>query len=236
MRLMSLLLAAACVAAFSPACAPRPQGPAKPDVKKTTVAKASPAKADGFKNMFNLKDTTGWTCKPGSWVFDGDVLTRKGGGSIWSKDTYGDFILDLEFKVAKGTNSGVFIRTGSIRQWLHTGMEVQVMDSHGRAKAGKHDCGAIYDCLAPSVNATWEAGKWNRMIITAKANKIGIVMNGKPIIDMDLNRWTEAHKNPDGSKNKFKTAYKDMPRRGHVGFQDHGRPVWYKNVRIKTLD
>ena len=40
----------------------------------------------------------------------------------------------------------------------------------------------------------------------------------------------------DGSKDKFRTAYKDMPRRGHVGFQDHGKPVWYRNVKVKPLD
>ena len=52
---------------------------------------------------------------------------------------------------------------------------------------------------------------------------------------MDLNRWTEAHKNPDGTPNKFNTAYKDMPRVGNIGLQYHGHPVWYRNVKILTL-
>jgi len=73
------------------------------------------------------------------------------------------------------------------------------------------------------------------MTITARANNIYVVMNGEQIIDMDLNLWTEPHKNPDGSTNKFNTAYKDMPRTGHIGFQDHGDPVWYRNIKIKPL-
>ena len=52
---------------------------------------------------------------------------------------------------------------------------------------------------------------------------------------MDLDQWTEANKNPDGSKNKFGTAYKDMPRKGFIGLQDHGNAVWYRNIKIKEL-
>ncbi len=74
------------------------------------------------------------------------------------------------------------------------------------------------------------------MTITAEANKIYVVMNGEEIIDMDLDQWTEPHKNPDGTPNKFNTAYRDMPRAGHIGFQDHGDPVWYRNIKIKPLN
>jgi hypothetical protein len=74
------------------------------------------------------------------------------------------------------------------------------------------------------------------MVITAKGNSIQIELNGKKIIDADLNQWAEAGKNPDGSKNKFKTAYKDMAKAGHLGLQDHGQTVWYRNIKIKPLD
>jgi hypothetical protein len=73
------------------------------------------------------------------------------------------------------------------------------------------------------------------MTVTALASRITVELNGKRVIDMDLDEWTEPHKNPDGSKNKFKYAYKDMARSGYVGFQDHGHAVWYRNVRIKPL-
>jgi sugar phosphate isomerase/epimerase len=170
----------------------------------------------------------------GSWALADGVLARKGGGDIWTKERYGDFVLDLEFKINKGGNSGVFIRTGDIENWLHTGIEVQVHDSTNGTARGS--CGAIYDCLAPSKDVTKDPGRWNQMTITAEANKIYVVMNGEEIIDMDLDLWTEPHKNPDGTPNKFNTAYKDMPRVGHIGFQDHGDPVWYRNIKIKPLD
>jgi hypothetical protein len=78
--------------------------------------------------------------------------------------------------------------------------------------------------------------EWNRYTITCKENKIYVVMNGEQVIDMDLGLWTEPHKNPDGSNNKFDTAYKDMPREGHIGFQYHGDPIWFRNIKIKQLD
>jgi hypothetical protein len=80
-------------------------------------------------------------------------------------------------------------------------------------------------------------GQWNHVTITAVDNKINIVLNGQQIIDMDLNKWTEPGRNPDDekSKNKFRTALKDFKREGHIGFQDHGANVWFRNVRIKPL-
>jgi len=83
------------------------------------------------------------------------------------------------------------------------------------------------------VAAAKPVGEWNRMVIAFKGNLLKIVLNAKPIIAINLDNWREAHKNPDGSKNKFKTAYKDMAKVGHLGLQDHGRPVWYRNVKVK---
>jgi len=195
-----------------------------------------PGADDGWVPLFNGNDTTGWIDGGKPWLVEDSVLTwQKGCGYIWTKGRYGDFVLDLEFKVAPKCNSGVFFRTANLRNVVHTGIEMQVLDSFGR-KPSRNSCGAIYNCLAPAKTAVKKAGEWNRVTITCKDNQITIVMNGQPIIDMDLNQWTEARKNPDGSKNKFKTALKDFAREGHIGLQDHGKPVWYRNIRIKPLD
>jgi hypothetical protein len=73
------------------------------------------------------------------------------------------------------------------------------------------------------------------MTIIAKDNSLKVAMNGELIVEMDLNRWTEARKNPDDTPNKFNTAYKDMAKVGVLGFQDHGTPIWYRNVKVKKI-
>ena len=180
-------------------------------------------------------DLSQWIFEPGSWEISEGVLSAKGGGDIWTKNQFGDFILDLEFKLDDETNSGVFVRTGNIDQWLHTAIEVQILDSYGKSPLTKHDCGAIFDCLEPKTNRVREVGEWNRYTITCKANKIYVVLNGEQVIDMDLNLWKEAHKNPDGTENKFNTAYKEMPREGQIGLQYHGYPVCFRNIKLRKI-
>jgi hypothetical protein len=193
---------------------------------------ASQLKPTGWQELL-AADLSNCTFKAGSWKVEDSMLIGCNWGDIWTKDRYGDFILDLEFKLDKGTNSGVFIRTGSIEKWLHTAIEVQIHETGDGTPHGT--CGSIYDCLSPSKQMVKPAGQWNRYTITCKANKIYVMLNGEQVIDMDLDLWTEAHKNPDGTPNKFNTAYKDMSREGHIGFQYHGQPIWFRNIRIKPL-
>ena len=195
---------------------------------------AGSLKPGGWKSLV-ADDLSNCILKRGSWATQNGELFPKGDGDIWTKERYGDFVLDLEFKLEKNTNSGVFLRTGDVVEWLHTSIEVQVLDSYGKKEVGREDCGAIFDCLAPSMNAVNPPGAWNHYTITCKGSLITVVLNGHQIISMDLNRWTDAHKNPDGTPNKFNTAYKDMPRVGNIGLQYHGHPVWYRNPKILVL-
>lgn len=202
------------------------------------LAAAAWAGEEGVTVLFDGKNLDAWTQKAtGGWTIDADgaLAWQKGCGYIWTKEQFGNFVLDLDFKVSKGANSGLFIRTAKPGDPVQTGIEVQILDSAGQEKPGKHACCAIYDVLAPSKNAEKPVGEWNHATVTCNDNKIEVVLNGQKVIDMDLDQWTEAGLNPDGSKNKFKTAYKDMPRKGFIGFQDHGNAVWYKNITIKVL-
>jgi hypothetical protein len=196
---------------------------------------AEDKKAEG-RALFNGTDFTGWQTAAGQpvtkgWVVkDGAMVRESAGGDIWTKERYGDFVLELEFKTSG--NSGVFIRTDDPKNNVQTGIEVQV--DVPASKPGRHSVGALYDLVAPTKDNT-KKGEWNRMKITAKGNVITVEVNGEKVNEMDLDRWTEAGKNPDGTKNKFKTALKDFKREGHVGFQDHGAAVSYRNVRITPL-
>jgi len=198
---------------------------------------AGPAAAKGgWQVLFDGTDLSQWQNDSGgkpnpAWVVEDGVLGRSpNAGMIWSKQRFGDFVLDLEFKTEG--NSGIFFRTDNVKDPVQTGVEIQVYKRVD--KPGTHSCGAVYDALAPSKEVTRD-GQWNHIVITARDNKIGIVMNGEQIIDMDLDQWAEPGKNQDGSKNKFRTALKDFKREGHIGFQDHGANVWFRNVRIKPL-
>ncbi len=193
---------------------------------------ASALNSTGYKPLFN-KDLSNATFNQGSWELRGGVLAALDKGDIWTKATYGDFALDLEFKCAEDTNSGVFIRCADIEKWLHTGIEVQIQQPVHENR--KHNSGAIFDVLAPTKQTIRPAGAWNHYTIFAKDNQIHVALNGAQVLNMDLDQWTEAHKNPDGTKNKFNTAYKNMPREGHIGLQYHGHPVWFRNLKIKAI-
>jgi len=186
---------------------------------------AAGAEEDGFKPLFNGMDLAGWDNGRGeapgaAWVAEDGALTLKGkgGGYAWTKERFGNFVLDLEVKT-KG-NSGVFIRTDNPRDNVQTGIEIQIDTPRNPSR---HSVGAVYDLVAPTENAAKE--DWNQMVITAKDNQLQVELNGRQIISMDLNRWTTPSENPDGSKNKFRTALKDFKREGHIGFQDHGAVV-----------
>jgi hypothetical protein len=210
------------------------------------VAASAFAESGRFVNLFNGRDLSGWLTGPdNAWVVEDGLLTLKRDFDgqehnldyLWTKEAYGDFVLELEFKNPERANSGVFLRTANLKDPVYTGIEVQVANSYGQTTPNRGGtAGAIYDCLAPSRNAVRKPGEWNQFRITCRDNKIEVILNGEQVIDMDLDQWTEPHKNPDGSKNKFATPLKDFARRGHIGLQDHGRPIWYRNIRIKKLD
>ncbi len=190
--------------------------------------------ADEWTVLFDGKDLSGWQnaagqAPGGNWVVTDGTLTRKDkGGDIWTKERFGDFVLELEFKTTG--NSGIFIRTDKPQDNVQTGIEVQVDNP---ADPGKHSVGALYDLVAPAKNAATK--EWNKVVITAKGKDITVEMNGQKINAMDLDKWTTAGENPDGSKNKFGKALKDFKREGHIGLQDHGNVVSYRNVRVKKL-
>lgn len=188
-----------------------------------------------WRQLFNGKDLDSWQSSSGKapaagWaVEDRTLVLNKGGGYIWTKERFGDFVLDLEVQTTG--NSGIFIRTDKLSDPVQTGIEIQV--DNPSAKPGKHSFGAFYDLVAPTKNPA-KKGEWVHMVISAHKSVLEVKMNGELINMMDLDLWSEAGKNPDGSKNKYKTALKDFKRDGHIGFQDHGAQVKFRHIKIKA--
>ena len=189
--------------------------------------------------LFDGKDLSAW--QPAQhWTVEDGVLTLKNrtdrqehnDNYLYTRRQYGDFILDLDFKVEQGTNSGVYLRTSDMKDPVQTGLEIQVATLAPGRPLGRGSVGGIYDLVAPRVNAVI-AGEWNHYTINCKGPMITVLLNGQQVSEMDLDKWTEARKNPDGSPNKFTRAMKDFARVGYVGLQDHGTPVWYRNIRIR---
>ncbi len=200
--------------------------------------------ADGFVPLFNGKDLTGWQSPAPYWkVQDGGVLALVGRTDhkmqnkyyLWTEEQHGDFIIDFEFKVEDGSaNSGVFIRTEDIQDPVQTGMELQVSNAKPGQEMNSHHVGGLYNLVVPR-GGLYKQG-WNHYRVTARGSKIKIELNGQVSAEVDLDQYTEAHQNPDGTKNKFRRPLKDFARTGYIGLQDHGTPVWYRNMRIKRLD
>ena len=94
----------------------------------------------------------------------------------------------------------------------------------------------LYDCLAPAKNAVKKPGEWNLLRITCQNNWIAIAMNGDRVLDMDLDQWTEPTRIPTAARTSSPGALEDFARSGYLGLQDHGRPVWYRNIRVKPLE
>jgi hypothetical protein len=199
-------------------------------------------KADGWLLLFDGKTLNGWQTssqrpskKPAE---DGSINPHGCGGYMMIHEKqWDDFVLSLDFKISKGCNSGVFVRTYPLtprpgKDVGFNGIEVQVLDS---PTAGYHDTGAFYDLVKPAKNAMKPVGEWNHMVITCDRNNLAVELNGEKINRMDLNEWKEPNKRPDGSSHKFDIAYKDHPRKGFIGLQDHGAACWYKNIKLKPL-
>ena len=211
------------------------------------IRRSTPAR--GWVKLFDGTDLAHWQSrlsngKPAAkdaWAIEDGTLTRKGRAYLWSVEKYGDFILDLELKVGADANSGILLRHnpeyagGSPRYWWNGLLEIQILDSYGKATPDKHDCGALYDMLAPSKNTMKKAGEWNRLTITAQGSRIEVVMNGSQVLDADLADWTQAGKNPDGTPNKYHQPMCKLTGPGHIILQEHPGEIWFRNIAVKPL-
>jgi len=196
----------------------------------------------GWILLFDGGTTAGWInsdrTRPRTRVEEGTLNPHKAGHyMLVHTQQWENFVLALDFKISKGCNSGIFVRTASLtprpgKDVGFNGIEIAIDDT---TNAGYHDTGAVYDLARPTRNAMKPAGEWNHIEIGCIGNRIEVVLNGEAVTRADLDQFTEPNKRPDGSAHKFDVAYKDHPRKGYIGLQDHGKPCWFKNIKLRTI-
>ena len=197
-------------------------------------------------------DTTGWetlfagdlsdaNAPEGIWSVKEGVLTATEDKAIWSKKQYENFVLDLEFKTAPGTNSGVFVYATDVSKWRNS-VEIQIADDYAKkwAESPKTwQCGAIFGRLAAKKSAVKKPGEWNHMTITCRGPMIYVVLNGELVTEMDMRKWTSGEKNPDGTEipKWINKPLAKMATKGLVGLQGKhaGAPIYFRNIKIKEM-
>lgn len=186
-----------------------------------------------FKTLYNGKDLKGWKTT-GNWLpqEDRSVLIQPRAGEkgwqrydayLWSEKKYKDFVLDVEYSYPPGGNSGVYFRVGDRNDPVKQGIEAQILDSSEKVEPlSAHDHGGIIGTAAASSNMSAPPHHWNRMVVTCVGSHLQVELNGRQIIDTQLD----------------KGAMKDRPLEGYIGFQDHGEPnnLKFRDIRIREIE
>lgn len=197
----------------------------------------------GWKLLFDGTTTKGWRGLgrkefPEGWdIVDGCLHHAKGGGDITADAAYQDFELCIEWKVAKGANSGIKYRVVEAEGKASAfGPEYQVLDDEGHpnGKVPKTTAGSLYDVIAPSANKKGKpAGEFNQTKIVAKGNHVEHWLNGEKVVEYAFgsDAWKEVI-----AKSKFsKSTVYGSPVKGQICLQDHGNEVWFRSIKIKDL-
>lgn len=194
--------------------------------------------SEKWDNLF-AADLSNAEFPAGVWTCDGGILTASEDQCIWTKKDYANFILDLEFKTAEGTNSGVIVYCSNVENWIPNSVEIQIADDYAKqwAESPKTwQCAAIFGHLAAAKSMVNRPGEWNRMTVTCQGQQIGVILNGAKVTDMNMALWTSATTNPDGSEipSWLSTPFAELPTHGRIGLQGKhaGAPVYFRNLKI----
>jgi len=209
----------------------------------------SNATDSGWINLFDGTSLNNWhtfgeTSVSPKWSVDSGTIhfnpdTKGDDGDLVSNDSFENFDLKLDWKIAKGGNSGILFYVQDDKpkyeDTYKTGPEMQVLDDERNEdnKIPSHHAGSLYDMIQATPGAVKPAEEWNTAEIVSNNGKLDFYLNGTHVVDTHIfdDNWKKMIAN-----SKFKQwpafgTFKD----GHIALQDHGFNVWYKNVMIKKL-
>ncbi|MBK5279329.1 MAG: DUF1080 domain-containing protein [Bacteroidia bacterium] len=193
----------------------------------------------GWKR-FN-QDTIGplWSVQDDMIVCDGRGLGEDAGGSLTTLKQYGNFELTIDWKITPGGNSGILyhvIEQPEYKQDYETGPEYQVIDDAGWEGELKdaQKAGSNYDMFAsPATKKLMPVGEWNTARIIYNNGHVEHWLNGEKTVEFEegstdfierykKSKWVEY---PGWNTSKI----------GAISLQDHGAPVYYRNIKVRAL-
>jgi hypothetical protein len=218
-----------------------------------SVENTNPSTSDWIE-LFDGTSTDQWkqynkdTFPQVGWVIEDDMLVfRPGGGPDWTsgldiitRQKFSNFDLRLEWMIAEGGNSGIFyhVLEQPTQAIYWSGLEMQILDNENHPDAtqgidGNRKAGSLYDLIPANPQNTKPHGEWNEVRIVSDGPKIEHWMNGEKVLE--FNRWTvEWFELLRGSKFRTFNEFGAMSA-GHIGLQDHGDVVKFRNIRIREL-
>jgi len=200
--------------------------------------------AEGFALLFDGASLDAWRGYrredvPAAWsAIDGTLACTPGtdDGDIITRETYTDFDLRLEWRIGEGGNSGIFFGVvEGPRRTYESGPEMQILDNAGHPDGQNAitSAGSNYALHAPSADVTRPLGEWNEARIVREGKHVRQWLNGALVVEYDLgtDEWKAL---VAGSKFAAWPDY-GIHHEGHIGLQDHGNPVSFRNLRIRRL-
>jgi hypothetical protein len=191
---------------------------------------------ESFVSLFDGKTLAGWTGSPKGYAVEGgDLVCLAGGkGNLMTEKEYADFVIKFEFKLTAGANNGLGIRCPLLAEGnLHLiGHELQILDDsdpkYSTLKPYQYH-GSVYGVVAAQRGSLKPLGDWNQQEVTADGRRIKIVVNGKTIVDADLD---EAAKS--GTLDGQPHPGLSRPS-GHIALLGHGDRVEFRRIQIKEI-
>lgn len=216
---------------------------------------SSQEKKAGWELLFNGKDFKGWrqcngTAMPVNWVIEEDAMKvftgegkKPGSGSdgdiVFADRKFKNFELSIDWKASKAANSGIFFNVREVpgKPVYYAAPEVQVLDNVDATdnKLANHLAGSLYDMIAADPKTVHPAGEWNTIVIKMENGKVTHTQNGVKVVEYTM--WTPEW-DAAVAKSKFKTFpgwTEGIAKEGLIGLQDHGYPVWFRNIKIREL-
>jgi len=212
-------------------------------------------KDNGWELLFDGETTDGWrgynqeTFPDKGWKVDDGTLVIMGaegseagtGGDIVATETYDDFILKLEWKIAEGGNSGIFYRglEQEDQPIYWSAPEMQVLDNANhpdanRGENGNRKAGSLYDLIPAQPQTFTGHGEWQQVKIVADGSHIEHWLNGEKVVEYEL--WTpEWYRMLRDSKFKSHPEFGDA-HEGLIGLQDHGTTAHFRDIKIKEIE